>query len=118
MAIVKTSKDSIPLACDGKNLWNGNKNPGPLVATVAQMKSAVQPWSCFAARNPNITTKPASIPTKLNKTCTNVKIVIPKIMGASLLQTFFGTTEGPLRYTRLSRHAIGVVLCRGCVVVF
>src|ERR1700758_922680 len=81
----------MPIACDGRNLWNGNRKPVTLVATVVQMNTPVQPWSCLALSSPNITTKPAMIPTKLNKTCTKVSIVIPKIIGClPFTQSFFG----------------------------
>ena len=76
----------MPITCDGKKRWNGNKNPVTLVATVLQIKTAVQPLICFEVSSPNSTTSPAKIPIKLNKTCTNVKYVIPKTMSASLLQ--------------------------------
>src|ERR1700686_1482072 len=82
MATVSTSREIMPMAWDGKKRWKGNKNPVTLVATVVQINTAVQPLSGFDVNNPNMTTNPASIPSKLNKTCTKVKIVIPKIISA------------------------------------
>ena len=69
----------MPTPCDGKNLWNGKRNPVTLVSTVVNRNSAVQPSSRFAASSPNTTTNPERIPVKLNTTCTNVNVVIPKI---------------------------------------
>src|ERR1700737_5583711 len=70
----------MPIACEGKKRWNGNRKPVTLVATVLQIKTAVQPLSGFELSSPNKTTKPAKIPIRLNKTCTKVNIVMPKIM--------------------------------------
>jgi hypothetical protein len=75
----------IPIAWDGKKRWKGNKKPVTLVATVVQIKTAVQPGSCFEVSSPKSTTNPAKIPIRLNKTCTNVKYVMPKIMNVSVL---------------------------------
>src|SRR5712671_4361207 len=56
-------------------------------------------------RSPNITTNPAKIPSKLNKTCTKVKIVMPKIMSAPFQKKFRSADEGPLTYTRRTQRA-------------
>ena len=64
----KTLRYRMPTACEGKNLWNGNRNPVTLVSTVVARKSAVQPLLRFAVRNPAKTTNPDRIPTKLNAT--------------------------------------------------
>jgi len=64
----KTSKETMPTACEGKNLWNGKRNPVMLVKTVVDKKSAVQLSRRFAVRNPATTTNPARIPIKLNRT--------------------------------------------------
>jgi hypothetical protein len=54
-------------------------NPVTLVATVVARKSAFQPFQPFAVSSPNTTTNPETIPTKLNKTCMRVRMVMPKI---------------------------------------
>ena len=56
----------MPTAWEGKNLWNGNRNPVTLVKTVVARKSAVQPSRRFAVRNPPTTTNPERIPPELN----------------------------------------------------
>jgi hypothetical protein len=56
------------MAWEGKNLWNGKRNPVTLVATVVTRNVAVQPFECFADRSAKKTIKPAKIPTKLNAT--------------------------------------------------
>jgi hypothetical protein len=66
----------IPTACEGKNLWKGNKNPVALVATVVQMKTAVQPLRALEVNKPSITTNPATMPIKLSRTWINVNGVI------------------------------------------
>src|SRR5437868_12987783 len=105
MAIVNTNSERIPTACDGKKRWKGNKKPVALVATVVQIKAAVQPLDGLEVRSPNITTNPAKIPSKLNKTCTKVKIVMPKIMSAPFQKKFRRADEGPLTYTRRTQRA-------------
>src|SRR6266850_3328265 len=80
MAMASTIRDTMPTPWDGKNLWNGKKNPVTLVSTVVTRNSAVQPSSRFPPSSPNTTTNPEKIPIKLNTTCTNVNVVIPKIM--------------------------------------
>src|SRR5882724_2612311 len=80
MAIASTTSDTMPTPCDGKNLWNGKRNPVTLVSTVVTRNSAVQPSSRFPPSNPNTTTTPDKIPIKLSTTCTKVNVVIPKIM--------------------------------------
>lgn len=57
----------MPTARDGRKRWNGKRNPVPLLATAVHKKTAVQPSNRLEVR-PNATTKPATIPTKLNKT--------------------------------------------------
>jgi hypothetical protein len=64
----KTSKETIPTPWEGKNLWNGNKNPVTLVAAVVTRNVAVLPLDFFAEISANTTTKPARIPTKLMTT--------------------------------------------------
>ena len=54
----------------------GRKNPVTLVARVVTKKVAVQPFNRFAASIPNRTTNPENIPTKLNNTCTKIKVPI------------------------------------------
>src|SRR5712675_976987 len=103
--MVKTSKERMPTACGGKNRWKGNKKPLALVATVVQIKAAVQPLDGLDVRSPNITTNPAKIPSKLNKTCTKVRIVMPKIMSAPFQKKFRSADEGPLTYTRRTQRA-------------
>src|SRR5258708_22074764 len=78
IATASTTSDTMPTTCDGKSLWNGNKNPVKLVVTVVARNSAVQRLSCFAAISPNTTTNPEPIPTRLNTTCTKVNVVILK----------------------------------------
>src|SRR5258706_3534285 len=73
------------MAWDGKNPWYGKKNPVTLVRTVVARTTAVQPSSGFAASSPNITMNPEKIPIKLNRMCTKVNGVNPKIMVASSL---------------------------------
>src|SRR5882762_5053180 len=80
MAIASTMSDTIPTPWDGKNLWNGKRNPVTLVSTVVTRNSAVQPSSRFPPSSPSTTTNPDKIPSKLNITCTKVNGVIPKIM--------------------------------------
>src|SRR5882762_4727134 len=80
MAIASTTSDTMPTPCDGKNLWNGKRKPVTLVSTVVTRNSAVQPSSRFPPSRPNTATNPDKIPSKLSTTCTNVKVVIPKIM--------------------------------------
>src|SRR6266403_6342 len=77
MAIASTISDTMPTPCDGKNLWNGKRNPVTLVSTVVTKNSAVQPSSRFPPSSPNTTTNPDKIPIKLNRTCTKVNVVIP-----------------------------------------
>src|ERR1700720_3506934 len=62
----------MPTPWDGKNLWNGNKNPVRLVAAVVSRNVAVQLFDCFPEISANTTTKPARIPTKLRATCKRV----------------------------------------------
>src|SRR6266851_3494621 len=104
MATANTSSEMMPMAWDGKKRWKGKKNPVTLVATVVQIKTAVQPLSGLEARSPNITTNPAKIPIKLNKTCTKVNMVIPKIMIAPF-EFRRGRPGGRLTYTRPPRRA-------------
>jgi hypothetical protein len=72
--------DTIPTPWDGKNLWNGKRNPVTLASTVVTRNNAVQPSSRFPPSSPSTTTNPDKIPIKLNVTCTKVNVVIPKIM--------------------------------------
>jgi hypothetical protein len=58
----------MPTARDGRKRRNGKRNPVPLLATVVHKKTAVQPSNRLEVSRPNATTKPATIPTKLNKT--------------------------------------------------
>src|SRR2546430_12257710 len=64
IATAKTIRETMPTACEGKNLWNGNRNPVTLVSTVVTKKTAVQPLLRFALRNPARTTNPDRIPTR------------------------------------------------------
>ena len=76
MASARTISDRMPTACDGRNLWNGKKNPVTLVYTVVERKSAVHPSNGFAPSIPNNTTKPEAIPIRLKMTCTRVIVSI------------------------------------------
>jgi len=58
----------MPTAWEGINLWNGKRNPVTLVANVVQRNTEVQPFDSFVDRNAETTTKPVTIPTKLNAT--------------------------------------------------
>src|SRR5882762_4087271 len=78
--MVNATNETRPITCDGKSLWNGNRNPVKLVATVVAKNSVVHLSSCFEEISPNTTTNPAAIPTKLNATWKNVNIAIPKLM--------------------------------------
>src|SRR6266850_3802730 len=80
MATASTISDTMPTPCDGKNLWNGKRNPVTLVSTVVTKNSGVQPSSRLPPSSPNTTTNPDKIPIKLSTTCTKVNVVIPKIM--------------------------------------
>src|ERR1700730_16127488 len=100
MANTSTTSETMPTACEGKKRWNGNKNPVTLVATVVQIKTAVQPLNCFEASRPNSTTNPAKMPIKLSDTCTNVKYVIPKIMRAPSTRRSARVAKGDRYHTR------------------
>src|SRR5712692_4292000 len=80
MAIARAISDTMPIACEGKNLWKGKRKPVTLVATVVARNRAVQPSSLFPVSNPYATTIPEKIPIKLNTTCTKVSVVMPKII--------------------------------------
>jgi hypothetical protein len=55
----------MPTAIAGVKPWNGKKNPVTLVATVVNRKNEVQ-WSRrLLVSNPNITTSPERIATRL-----------------------------------------------------
>jgi hypothetical protein len=60
--------------------WNEKRNPVTLVATVVARKSAIQPLSRFAVRNPNKTRTPEQMPTRLSATCTMVSAVISIVL--------------------------------------
>src|SRR5947207_3896166 len=62
-------------AWDGRKCATGKPNPVRLVARVLARKIAVQPSSRFAVSNPNTTTNPAPIPTRLMTTWTTVNVV-------------------------------------------
>src|SRR5713101_2580308 len=80
MAIARALSDTMPIACEGKNLWNGKRKPVTLVNRVVARNRAVQPSSLFPVSNPYATTIPEKIPIKLNTTCTKVSVVMPKII--------------------------------------
>src|SRR2546430_17231188 len=75
IATAKTIRETLPTAREGKNLWNGNRNPVTLVSTVVTKKTAVQPLLRFALSNPARTTNLDRIPTKPKATGKRVEAV-------------------------------------------
>src|ERR1700682_4056219 len=72
----------MPTLWDGRRWSKGKPNPVTLVATVVARKRTVHTSNRFPATRPNITTRPAKIPTRLNTTCTRVNVEVdrPQIM--------------------------------------
>src|ERR1700687_108643 len=97
----------MPTPWDGKNLWNGKKNPVTLVATVLVKKRAVQPSDIFAPSSSNPTTNPEMIPTRLIATWTKVSVVIPKIMMCLLS----GSEDITIRWRNFPHIAADVDTC-------
>src|SRR5689334_13321980 len=62
--------------------------------------------------------KPARMPIKLNKTCTNVRIVMPKIMQASFATRFFRDCRGTATIHGSPAARNQLTLCGNGVVVF
>src|SRR6266550_1417345 len=105
MATPNTTSDTMPTPWDGENAKNGNPNPVALVATVVARNTAVQPSQRFPASKPASTTRPEPIPTRLTATCTNVNVVIPKIMERSLKKVVCGD-QGPGRSPRRAGRVV------------
>ena len=63
----------MPNTCDGSSLWKGNRKPVTLVSTVVTRNTAVSTGKRLPPSMPSATTRPATIPIRLNTTCKVVK---------------------------------------------
>src|SRR5260370_36551562 len=65
----------MPTICDGSSLVNGNRKPVTLVSIVVARKIAVEIRDGSDFNHPTIAIRPATMPIKLIKTCSKVKVL-------------------------------------------
>src|SRR5437879_6841366 len=72
-----------PTAWDGRNLTNGKPKPEAFARMVVTRKTAAHRSSRFPVARPPATTRPATMPTKLNTVWSRVYVVMlkPRIIG-------------------------------------